>query len=83
VFGSYAILVLILILNYYKTIFKTDYLLLGMAFFFFGLSVLLDLLDISGINPYVYEDGAKLFGIISWSFYFYYSAKRIVSNQFT
>ena len=44
--------------------------LLGMALAFFGISITLDLLEPRGLDPYLFEDGAKLAGIVSWLSYF-------------
>lgn len=71
VVASYLGFVLFYLVRFYSIILKTDYILLGMALFFFGVSITLDLFDPSGIDPYLYEDGAKLVGIVSWLSYFF------------
>lgn len=83
VFTTYGIFVLFLIVKFYPVIIKTDYILLAIAFICFGLSIVLDLIGIPGFNPYLLEDGVKMFGIISWFFYFYGNAVVIISNPKT
>jgi hypothetical protein len=75
----------ILNFKFYRLILKTDYFLLVIALFFFAISVALDLFPYSGIDPYFYEDGAKLVGIVSWLVYFFNTAEysiRIDENHF-
>ncbi|EAW34212.1 hypothetical protein [Lyngbya sp. PCC 8106] len=64
------------VIHYRNIIFKrTDFLLLGLAFLFFGSSLIIDQFlkidDIGyGSNLYfILEDGSKLMGIATWSFY--------------
>jgi hypothetical protein len=65
------------LLKFRKTILKTDYIPLLLAFMFFGLSIVFDrITDWSMINLEfsqieIFEDGSKLFGIVSWMTYFF------------
>lgn len=68
---SYAGFVLFYLIKFYSIILKTEYILLVMALVFFGISMTLDLFHPSGIDPYLFEDGAKLLGIVSWLSYFF------------
>ena len=70
VFLSYAGFILFYLVLFYSIILKTEYILLGMALVFFGVSVTLDVFEPRGIDPYLFEDGAKLVGIVSWLAYF-------------
>ncbi|WP_222843715.1 hypothetical protein [Flagellimonas flava] len=79
VYVIYALIIIFWIVNFYSVIVKTDYILLLMAFFFFGLSVILDVFPIPYLNPYLFEDGFKMVGIVSWFFYFYGNATIAVS----
>lgn len=54
---------------------KTPFIILLLAFVFLGLSVLSDLIKISGVNPYLFEDGFKMIGIISWLVYHFKVSK--------
>jgi hypothetical protein len=78
VFGSYAALLLFYLVRFYPLILKTEYVLMVIALFFFGVSVLLDLFPLPGINPFLVEDSAKLIGILSWLAYFFQVGKYSV-----
>lgn len=71
VYLVYAIMVLLYLMRFRVTIFGTEFLLLLFAFVFFGLSVILGmkLIDLPA-SYYLFKDGAKLFGIVTWSTYF-------------
>jgi preprotein translocase subunit SecG len=71
VFASYALFVFFYLFKFYSTILKTDYILMGIALIFFGISITLDLLNPKGIDPFLFEDGAKTIGIVSWLAYFF------------
>lgn len=74
VLASYAGFVLFYLVKSYSVILNTEYILLGMALGFFGISCALDLINPQGIDPYLFEDSAKLAGIVSWLAYFFRSA---------
>ena len=72
VFAVYGLLILCYLLRWWKQIRHTDYLLLAIAFVFFGLSILVDLFAKHGLNsPIFLEDSFKLTGIVSWSAYYF------------
>ena len=53
---------------------NTQYILLGMALVFFGVSITLDLFEmfeIPFLGRLLFEDSAKLVGIVSWLSYFF------------
>jgi hypothetical protein len=64
----YAIVVLLYILKFKKLILKTDFLLLFLAFGFFGASILTEILIKKDII--MLEDWLKLFGIVNWLAYY-------------
>jgi len=70
VLGSYVVFVMLYLLRFHQIIFQTDYILLAIALSFFGISVILDVLNPPVINPLFFEDGSKLVGIVSWLAYF-------------
>ncbi len=78
---SYAGLILLYLALFFSIILKTEYVLLGMSLFFFGISIALDLINPRGIDPFLFEDGAKLVGIVSWLTYFYRSAVSTVCQN--
>ena len=69
-----------LVLRFYKTIFRSDYLLLLTGLFFFGISVMIDnfLSNESVIISQYIEDGAKFIGILCWSVYLYRTSYQMV-----
>jgi hypothetical protein len=67
VFSVYGLLLLFYVLRFWSIIRKTEYLLLILSGFFFGVSIGVDRLpeDLLAFH-HLFEDGAKLFGIVSW-----------------
>lgn len=74
VYLGYGMLISLYLVKFRKTILKTEFILLVLAFGFFGLSVFLDLLPIAdwfgSDNEYLLEDGTKMLGMVSWLAYF-------------
>jgi len=75
VLAGYVMLMLLYLFKFSTVIFKTEYLLLGLALCFFGISVVVDILPISQyvslpVRVALLEDGAKFAGIVSWLVYF-------------
>lgn len=83
VFASYAALALLFLVKFYSVILKTEYVLLVMASIFFGASVALDLLESPGTDLYLFEDGAKLVGIVSWLAYFFRTGASALLHNVT
>ncbi len=79
VLGSYAGFVLLYLFRFYALIPETAYVLMATALFFFAVSVILEILQPPGINPYFFEDGAKLVGLVSWLAYFFRVAEYSVN----
>ena len=71
VFVTYAGFVLLYLLRFYSVILNTEYILLVAALIFFGVSIALDIFNPPGLNPYLFEDAAKIAGIVSWLVYFF------------
>ena len=71
VYCFYGIFVGLYLVIFYRTILKTEYLLLLLAIAFFSLSIFVDFLR-DGLLPWQYllEDAPKLFGIVTWCAYF-------------
>ena len=75
--------VLFYLVRFYTTILKTEYMFLGMALIFFGVSITLDFFHVPGLGSYIIEDGAKLVGIVSWLAYFILVAGAAVCRNTT
>ncbi|WP_353779947.1 hypothetical protein [Winogradskyella sp. 3972H.M.0a.05] len=69
-YAFYFAIVALYGLRFWKTIKKNSYVLLAMAFAFFGTSVFCDLFFAERNIEYFWEDSLKFLGIISWSLYF-------------
>jgi hypothetical protein len=81
VVSVYGVLFLANLVAFRKVILKTDFLLLFLAFGFFGLSLLFDLIMVQNIHGKnyreIYEEGPKLLGLISWTAYFIRAALQL------
>ena len=82
VFASYAAFLFFYLFRFRAIILKTEYILLGMALLFFGVSITLDVFEPAGIDPYLWEDGAKLAGIVSWLAYFFRTGIFAIDRNF-
>ena len=86
VYVGYLGLILCVGTVFKQCILKTEYLILMIALGFFGLSVCTDAIQgriESIIGPWriLFEDGFKLFGIVSWMGYFYRSTLSRIKNH--
>ncbi|WP_051469967.1 hypothetical protein [Fischerella sp. PCC 9605] len=71
-FLGYAVILSLYLINFVETIVKTDFIILILAFAFFGMSIVSDTLfsNINNNYMFLFEDGAKLLGIVTWFIYF-------------
>ncbi len=71
-FGLYSLLIFAYMARFIRTILKTEFLLLLLAIGFFGLMLFADkeLVPLDEDTSHLFEDGAKLFGIVSWAAYY-------------
>lgn len=85
VYGTYAALILWLVVAFRKIILRTSFLLLILALAGFGLSVGSDAIAPYVAIPgmYLLENGGKLFGIVSWSAYFTLVGARHIAAVFS
>ena len=75
VLASYAGIILFYLIRYYSIIIKTEYFLLGIALFFFGLSIPLDMFTSPlDSDSFEVEEDLDLVGLVSWIEYFYSTA---------
>ncbi len=66
------------VVRFRKLILQTDFIFLILAFALFGLSIVIDLLELK--ISILFEDGSKLFGIVSWFGYFAITCFRVVTQ---
>ncbi len=82
---SYIIMIFLYLFRFRKTIIRiiTEGILLCFAFLFFGLSIGMDMLPITmDINvEYLFEDGFKLLGIVSWLGYFFRVSLKVLLDK--
>ncbi len=79
VIAVYAGFLIFYLIRFYSVILNTQYILLVIALVFFGVSIILDLFNIPFLSSNLFEDGAKMAGIVSWFFYFFRVGKAAVS----
>ncbi|MEM9808005.1 MAG: hypothetical protein AAF959_22280, partial [Cyanobacteria bacterium P01_D01_bin.56] len=65
-YAGYGVFLLSYLFRFHTLILKTDHILIAIALGFFGMSVAIDMLDLSGQRAFLFEDGAKFVGIVSW-----------------
>jgi len=68
-YGAYGIAVLAYLVRFRGAIARTPYLLALLAAVFLGLSATIDQLPFELRGHYLFEDGCKLMGIVSWLMY--------------
>jgi len=84
-FGVYVIycnVLLLYVLFFWQIMLKTDFIILGLAFFLIGLSTIVKQIPMPIPEDTFLEDAVKLFGIICWFMYFlrlgYKSVMRVI-----
>lgn len=77
----YFVLVFILLIKFKKVIAQTQWLILVVAFFLFGASIVIDFLPIPGRINIIFEDMFKLLGIASWFAYFNQVCFQVLNND--
>lgn len=79
---SYGLLMLLFLWKFSKAILKTEFLLLGLAFLCFGISIIVDnfLWDNSELVTNLLEDGSKFTGLVAWLTYFSRTGKTILET---
>lgn len=90
VFAGYGLMMCLYLVRFRTLILKTEFLLLLSACGFFAISIVVDVLPaedfyIESIAPgfrarHLFEDGAKLLGIVSWAVYYMRVSLQYVQN---
>ena len=79
----YAVFISIIMIKYYRLIWKNNFHFLLAAIIFLGLSVLLDItLENAGIQ-YLFEDGLKFLGIMCWMLFLIYNSFEMLTESTT
>ena len=77
VFLIYGLFTISFLILFRYLILKTPYIILLVAFMGFGLSIVSDIVHDFG---FLFEDGAKMFGLVSWFMYFYSTSTNAIMN---
>lgn len=77
VYLTYTNLFLVYFIRFRKTLLDSEFLVYGLAFFFLGLSTVIDLLPLPIPRDTFLEDAIKLLGIVSWLVYFFRFTGRL------
>ncbi len=81
VYAAYIGTILGFLFFFRKVIFfKTDFLLIYLACGLFALSIGTDVFFVQSGFVYLFEDGTKFLGIVTWCFYFFYHAFKNLAN---
>lgn len=82
-FCAYFLIIAFYLYRFHHVILQTDYILLGIAFAFLGVSFAVDLLPFRIRGQFLVEDGSKFLGIVSWTGYFLRVCYTICRNRDT
>lgn len=81
VYVIYMVLFLAFLLRFGSTLLNTDFLALGLAFFFLGASTLIDLFPLPLPKDTFLEDAIKLLGTVTWLVYFGRTADHMLDGK--
>lgn len=70
VYVAYALLMLSWFYFFRRTMLETDWALLFLSLVFFGLSIIFDLFNGKLLGGWIFEDGCKFLGILTWMYYY-------------
>lgn len=83
VYAVYGGITLLLLIRFHSLILHTQFPLLAAALALFGISMSLDCLQLEGLDIFLFEDGAKLVGILCWLAYFSHATYDMVFSCFS
>ncbi|WP_026006156.1 hypothetical protein [Moritella dasanensis] len=81
VYLGYVVMVLVYLVKFRTEILSHEYATLFIAFSFFALSVLADLLLEQQGYEFLLEDGFKLFGIVTWFIFFFRTCRAYLQQE--
>jgi hypothetical protein len=64
-----------------KRLLASEFAILGLAFFFLGLSTIIDVLPLPIPKDTFLEDAIKLFGIVTWFIYYFRTGNEVLSEN--
>ena len=77
---TYINMFIIYLILFRRKILSSEFLILGLAFFFIGMAKVSDLIPLPIKKDTFLEDAIKLFGIVSWFTYFYRFNRKILAD---
>lgn len=81
VYLTYLNIYMIYFIRFRKQLLNSDFIVLGIAFFFLGLSTVIDILPLPIEKDTFLEDAIKLLGAITWLIYFVRTADEVVEKN--
>lgn len=78
VYALYAGAVLAFVAVFFRRLLASEYATIVIAFAFFALSILADVRELPGLDPFLLEDGAKAIGIVAWVTYFFRTGVHVL-----
>lgn len=80
VYLTYMNIFLIYFIYFRKRLLASEFTILALAFFFLGLSTIIDVLPLPIPKDTFLEDAIKLFGIVTWFIYYFRTGNEVLSE---
>jgi hypothetical protein len=80
VYLTYMNIYLLYFIRFRKTLLQSDFIILVLAFFFLGLSTVIDLLPLPIPKDTFLEDAFKLVGAVTWLVYFFRTGNEVLDK---
>lgn len=81
IYLTYLNIYLIYFIRFRRQLLNSDFIALVLAFFFLGLSTIIDILPLPISKDTFLEDAMKLLGTVSWLIYFTRTANELLENK--
>ncbi|HOS47046.1 MAG TPA: hypothetical protein PLG57_00345 [Bacteroidia bacterium] len=81
VYLTYMNIFLLYFIYFRKRLLASEFTILGLAFFFLGLSTIIDVLPLPIPKDTFLEDAIKLFGIVTWFIYYFRTGNEVLSEK--
>jgi hypothetical protein len=81
VYLTYMNIFLLYFIYFRKRLLASEFTVLGLAFFFLGLSTIIDVLPLPIPKDTFLEDAIKLFGIVTWFIYYFRTGNEVLSEK--
>jgi hypothetical protein len=81
VYLTYLNIYMIYFIRFRRQLLNSDFIVLGISFFFLGLSTIIDILPLPIEKDTFLEDAIKLLGAITWLIYFVRTADEVVEKN--